>query len=161
MHRKFQLRPQLPQQLDIPAPLVAEDKIRPDAQALDAAQVARQPPNERLAGLLAERLVEVDQQQRVGAQRFDRAQLLRQGIDQRRHPAGGHHRVRVPIKRDHQPNRLVLFGVGEGLPDDLLVPQVHAVKEADGQADLAACGPQLIGGVDDSHVFSYMSCMVT
>jgi hypothetical protein len=34
----------------------------------------------------------------------------------------------------------VLARVGDGLPDDLLVAEMHAVENADGQADLAAAG---------------------
>jgi hypothetical protein len=45
----------------------------------------------------------------------------------------------------------MLFGVAEGLPDDLLVPQMRAVKEPDGQADLAARGLQFLRVMDDSH----------
>ncbi len=36
--------------------------------------------------------------------------------------------------------------IGDGLPDDLLMAEMHAVKHADGQADLAAAVAQLVGG---------------
>ena len=58
----------------------------------------------------------------------------------------------MPVKRHHQPDRLVLFGVAERLPDNLLMPEVHAVKETDGQADLASSRLELLCGLDDSHL---------
>ena len=57
----------------------------------------------------------------------------------------------MPVEREHQRDGLVLARIGEGLPDDLLVAEMHAVEEADGQADLAAARLQFIGGVDDLH----------
>ena len=44
------------------------------------------------------------------------------------------------VERDDQRDGVVLAGVGDGLPDDLLMAEMHAVKDADGQADLAAAG---------------------
>jgi hypothetical protein len=44
---------------------MAKDEIRPHTEALDVSQVARHPPDEALARLLAEGLVEVDEQQRI------------------------------------------------------------------------------------------------
>ena len=44
------------------------------------------------------------------------------------------------VKRDDERESVVLAGVGDGLPDDLLMPEMHAVKDADGEADFAAAG---------------------
>ena len=41
--------------------------------------------------------------------------------------------------------------VGDGLPDDLLMAEMHAVEHADGQADLAAGLGQFAGGGCDFH----------
>ena len=90
------------------------------------------------AGLFAEFFVEVNFQQRVRAERFNRAQFLRQRINQRRHAVRRDDGVRMPVKRQHQRDGVVLARVGDGLPDDLLMAEMHAVKHADGQADLAA-----------------------
>ena len=68
MHREFQFGPELPQELNVASPLVPEDEIRPDTKALNVIQIASQPPHEGFAGLLAKRLVELDEQQGVGAQ---------------------------------------------------------------------------------------------
>jgi hypothetical protein len=57
----------------------------------------------------------------------------------------------VPVECDYQSYRLVLSGVGEGLPNDLLMSEVHTVEETDGQADLAASRVEFLRGVDDSH----------
>ena len=88
-----------------------------------------------LARLPAEFFVEMNQQQRVRAQRFNRAQFLRQRINQRRHPVRRDDGVRMPVERNHQRNGVVLARVGDGLADDLLMAEMDAVKKADGQAD--------------------------
>ena len=76
------------QQRDVAAALVTKDKIRADAQALNFSQIARQPPDEFLPGLPAELFVKMNQQQRVRPERFNRAQFLRQRINQRRNVVG-------------------------------------------------------------------------
>jgi hypothetical protein len=48
------------------------------------------------------------------------------------------------VKRDDQGNGFVLAGVIDGLADDLLMPQMHAVKDADGEADFTLGNIQLI-----------------
>ena len=139
------------QQRDIAAALVAKNEIRPHANALDFSEVAGQSADERLAGLPAERAVEMNQQQRVRAQRFNRAQFLRQRINQRRHAVGRDHGAGVPVERDHQRNGVVLPRVGDGLADDLLMAEMNAVENADGQADFATAGLQFVCGMDDFH----------
>ena len=146
-----QFVPEFFKQRDIAAALVAENKIRAHAQALDFSEVAGQSADERLAGLPAERAIEMNQQQRVRAQRFNRAQFLRQRINQRRHAVGRDHDAGVPVERDHQRNGVVLTRVGDGLADDLLMTEVDAVKNADGQANLAVAVAKFICTVNDVH----------
>jgi len=43
----------------------------------------------------------------------------------------------MPVKSQHQRDGVVLPGVGDSLPDDLLMAKVDAVKNTDGQADFA------------------------
>ena len=119
---------------------MAEDKIRADANAVNFSKIARQAADEFLAGLLAEFFVELDQQNRVRAERFDRAQFLRQRINQRRHAVGRDDGIGMPVKSEDERDGVVLAGVGDGLPDDLLVAEMHAVKNADGQADFFSPG---------------------
>ena len=57
----------------------------------------------------------------------------------------------MAVEGDHHGEAVVLAGVGDGLPDDLLMAEMDAVKDADGQADLAAVWPQFVGGVDEFH----------
>src|SRR5258706_16177383 len=45
----------------------------------------------------------------------------------------------------------MLPGIAYGMTNNLLVPQMHAVKEADSRADILASALQLIGGVNNSH----------
>ena len=151
MHREAQLPPQLAQQLHIPAPLMAENEVGPDAETLEAAQVARQFSHKGLARLFAESPVEADEQQRVRAQGLNRAQFPGRRIDQRRHPIGSHDDARLRIERDHQHDRVMMPGIREGLANDLLVPQMHAVKKTDAQADFAAGGVELARSVNDAH----------
>ena len=47
---------------------------------------------------------------------------------------------------------VVLPGIGDGLPDDLLMAEMHAVEEPDGQADLAAAGFSSLAAVNDLHL---------
>ena len=74
-------------------------------------------------------LSKANQQQIVRAERFNRAQFLRQRINQRRHAVGRDDRIRMPVKRQHQRDGVVLARVGDGLPDDLLVAEMHAVEK--------------------------------
>ncbi len=83
-------------------------------------------------------LSKVNFQQRIRAERFDGAQFLRQRINQRRHAVRRDDGIGMAVKGDDERDRIVLPRVGDGLPDDLLVAEMHAVKHADGQADLAA-----------------------
>src|SRR5208282_6937039 len=140
------------EQRDVAATFVAENKIRADTEALDLSEVARQTANEIFARLSAEFFVEMNQQQRVRAQRFNRAQFLRQRINQRRHPLRRNDGVRVPVKRNYQRNGIVLVRIGDGLADDLLMAEMDAVENADGQAALAVAGLQFVCGMDDFHV---------
>jgi hypothetical protein len=57
----------------------------------------------------------------------------------------------MPIEGEDEREAIVLSRVGNGLPDDLLMAQVHAVEKADGQAYFAAGGLQLSCGVNDIH----------
>ena len=109
---KTQFRAQLFQQRHIAAPLVAENKIRADADAVDFPQIARQFADESFAGLFAESFVERNFQQRVRAERFNRAQFLRARKNLRRHAVGRDDGIRMPVKRDDQRQRLVLPRVG-------------------------------------------------
>src|SRR5258708_37994758 len=45
----------------------------------------------------------------------------------------------------------MLPGVGDGLPDDLLMAEMHAVEHADGQADFPSASSQFGCGVDEFH----------
>ena len=59
----------------------------------------------------------------------------------------------MPVKRDDQRHRVVQPRIRHRLPDDLLMPQMHAVKNPDGQTDFAAAIAQFVCGVNDFHKF--------
>ena len=45
----------------------------------------------------------------------------------------------------------VLPRISDGLPDDLLVPKMHAIKHADGKADFPSASGKLSCGVNEFH----------
>jgi len=55
----------------------------------------------------------------------------------------------------------MLACIGDGLPDDLLVAEMHAIKHADGESDLAAAIAQFVSGVDDFHEAGFLPRMDT
>src|SRR5579862_6112045 len=124
--------------------MVAENKIRPDTKALDLSETLRQATDKFFTTLSAEFFVKMDQQQGIHAERFDGSQLLRQRINQRRHMIRSDHGVWMPIEGKHEREGVVLARVGNSLPDDLLVSQMDAVKETNGQTHFAAGGLQFI-----------------
>ena len=141
------------QQRDIPAAFMAENKVRADANGKNPAKIARQFADENFAGFFAEGFVEGNFQQRVRAERFDGAQFLRTGINLRRRFFRRDDGARMPVEGCDHRQRVVLARVGNGLPDDLLMAEMHAVEHADGQADLATAVAQLTCGADDVHNF--------
>jgi hypothetical protein len=155
MHLKIQLPAQRFEERHVTVAPVAKNKIRAHADAVDLSQIARQFADEHIAGLLAECLVKVNFQKRVHAQRFDGAQLLGWRVNLRGNPFRSDDGIGMPVERHHQGQRLVLARVGDRLPDDLLVAQMHAVKHANSQADLAGAWIQLVGGMDDFHAISW------
>ena len=148
MHRKPEFFSQPAEQRDVAGALVAEGEFSADAKALDPRQIFRQSANEHFAGLLAESFIEMNQQQRVRSERFNHAQLLRQRLNQWRHARRSHHGVGMTIERENQRRGFVLAGVSNGLPDDLLMSEVHAVEETDREADFPAGGGKFFGGAD-------------
>ena len=137
MHREMQLRAERFEQRHISATLVAEDKIASHANALNLPQVEGQSTDESLAALFAEPPVEINQQQRIRAQRFDDTQFLRQRIDQRRNFGGRNDRAGMTIESHDQCHGVILPGIRYGLADDLLVAKMHAIEKSDGDANFA------------------------
>lgn len=130
---------------------MAEGEFTADADAVQVAEIEGEAADELLAGLLTERAVEADEEGVRDAERFDGAEFLRQRVEHRRHAAGRDDSVRVAVEGDDNGNALVLAGVGERLPDDLLVAEVDAVEDTDGHADFARAGAEFGGGSEDGH----------
>src|ERR1051326_250932 len=126
-------------------------EIRSDAGTEYSANLICQSTNERFARLLAEGFVKMNQEQCMRFKRFNGAQLLRQRINQGRHPGRSHDAVGMPIKRNHQRNACVLPRIGYRLPDNLLVAQMDSIKKPNGQADLAPARLQILCCVDNLH----------
>jgi hypothetical protein len=57
----------------------------------------------------------------------------------------------MAVKRDDQPECLVLMRITGRLTDDLVMPQVHPVKKSDRQANPMPGRTQFAQGVNDSH----------
>jgi hypothetical protein len=58
---------------------------------------------------------------------------------------------RVAVEGDDDGDALTLFGVGDGLSDDLLMAEMNAIEGADCRADLAVGGGQIAGGTEEFH----------
>ncbi len=56
----------------------------------------------------------------------------------------------MAIKGDDERDGIVLVSVGDRLADDLLVAEMDAVEDANGQTDFAAGGRKFGSGVDGS-----------
>src|SRR5262245_6435964 len=130
MHHKMQFPPELFEQLDVATATVAESERAPHAEAVHVTEIADQLPYELFTWLLAEGPVEVNQQRHVDPKRFHHSKLLGRGIDQGRIPFRRDHRIGMTIKRDGQSQCLMLPGIFDRLPEDLLVPEMHAIKHA-------------------------------
>lgn len=148
---EIQFGPELLQERNIAAPLVAEDEVRAHADAVEVAEIAGQLADEAFAGLSAERLIEMNQQQGVRSERFDGLDFSRQGIDQRWHAVWRDDGARVAVEGEDHGEAVGLAGGGEGSPDDLLMPEVDAIKDAEGETDFAVAGLQLGRVVDQLH----------
>jgi hypothetical protein len=129
---------------------VAENKIRADANAVNFSKIASQPADEFFAGLFAEFFVEEPAATRPRRAIQSRAifaaankSAAARGPAQRPNSDAG----QMSARR----NGVVLARIGNCLPDDLLVAEMHAVKKTDGEADLFAFGFQFVRGVDDFH----------
>ena len=58
----------------------------------------------------------------------------------------------MTIKSDDDGNGFVLLSVGDGLANDLLMAEMDAVENADGDTDLARAGVLFVGGANDVHL---------
>ena len=134
MDRKAQLRPETPQQIYIAPALMAKGKVFSHTDRLDRSEIVDHFANELLARQFAERFIEINQQHRIRSQRFESPQALGQGINERRDAMGGDDGARVLPKRHDQGLRSRRSGVANSSANDLLVPEMNAVKKADGHA---------------------------
>lgn len=150
VNSEFQFPAELLEQLDVAAAFMAEDEIGADAEALDTFEIAGEAADEGFTRLLAEGFIEVNQEENVRAQSFDGAQFLGQGIDEGRDAVWGDDGARVAIKSEDEGEGFVRAGVGDGLANDLLVAQMDAVEEADGEAGFAR-RTEFVGGANEAH----------
>jgi hypothetical protein len=81
---------------------------------------------------LAERFIKRQQQQRICTQGADGLYALLLSIDERRYAIRRDDLSRMPVKRDHECEPFLLPGIVDGLPYDLLVSEMDAVKKTDG-----------------------------
>ena len=85
------------------------------------------------------------------AKRLDGATFLRQRLDRRRHALRRHDGIGMAVEGHDHGERLVLLRIGDGLPNDLLMPQMHAIKHPDGHADAARAGREIGWCAEDFH----------
>src|SRR5207244_3970372 len=123
------------QQRHVAAALMAKNKIRADTDALHAAKIVNESANKRFRRLFAEGFVKTNFQQRIGAERFNRAQFLWLRINQRRNAIRRDDGIGMFVEGDDERDAIVLACIGDSLPDDLLMAEMDPVKHADGEAD--------------------------
>lgn len=151
MHAKSQLLAEVPEKRHVARAFVTKDKVSADAQRVEPAEIAGEVANELFAGNPAECLVETDDQQGIDTHGGDGPLFLGRGMDGGRRQHGRDNRGRVPVKRDHDRPRLVAAGVVDGLPDHLLMSEVNAVEDPDGEAGFLREILELGGGMNDLH----------
>lgn len=151
MHGEVQFAAERSQKSNVAAAFVAEHKIRTDTDGLNGSQIAGELADEGFTGLLAERAIEAQQEQRVRPERLNRAELLRLRIDEWWHFFRRDNGAGVLIEGDDKGKATMLAGVGDGLPDDLLVTEMDAVEHADGEADFAIAVGEAGGAVANLH----------
>ena len=61
----------------------------------------------------------------------------------------------MPIECDGERQALVLFRIGQGLPNDLLMTEVNAIEHSDGQRDFLSAGLEIICAVERLHRRDY------
>ena len=151
MNGEMQLGSKTPEQFHITTATMAEGESAADADAAELAEIPGQRADELLAGLAAERFVELNDPCGLDAKRPDGAQLLRQRIDRRRHMGRRDHGIGMAVEGHDHGERLVLLRVGDGLPDDLLMPEMHAVEHPDGHTNAARAGREIGWSAEDVH----------
>ena len=101
--------------------------------------------------MLTESAVEAQHEQRVHSKRLNGAQFLWQRVDERRHLVGRNDRARVLVESHHNGYTIMLSGIRDGLSDDLLVAEMHSIKDTYRQADLSPLGLQFSGNTNEFH----------
>src|SRR6185436_5250142 len=80
--------PDVPQEFDIPGPLMAKGKVISDTDAVNLAKPGGEIANELVAGSAAEGRVELDEKDGIHPQGFNGPKLLRERVDELRSPVG-------------------------------------------------------------------------
>jgi hypothetical protein len=150
-NREPQFVAKLTKELDVASTFVAKKKISADTQALDLPKAVCELADENGSGLFAEKLIEMEQQQRVRSERFYGAQLLRQRVDEQWYALGSDGGVGVAIERDNESNRFVLVGIGDRLANYLLMANMNAVKESNSDTNLPTSCFETANVADDVH----------
>ncbi|GEM_PF-5348934 len=131
---KMHLIAEFPEKFHIAAFAISKSKVFPDMDAADVAKNTRQFVYELFSGLFAKSAVEGDLQEEIHSQGLNRARFLRPGVDLHGYFVRSHYRAGMPVKGDDQAFGSSGTRFGHHLADDLLVPDVHPVKDPYGQA---------------------------
>jgi hypothetical protein len=118
---------------------------------MDGTQPLVQAANENVPGLLAQRLVKGQQEHRLRAELLQGAQPVFRGLNERGCAVRRHNGCRMPVEGDHDRGGIVLLRISLCLADDLLMPEMYAIEEADRQAGFASRGGEFFSGSGDLH----------
>jgi hypothetical protein len=152
VHDEMQLCSHRLQQLNIPSPLMPELEGISDADAVDVLEIPREAADKILGGQLTEGPVEGDQPGRVGSERGEGAELLRERMDQARSVIRGEDGSRVAVEGDDDGEPFKPAGIIHRAADDLLMAEVDAIEHADGEADFPRSRLEFTGCAEDFHL---------
>jgi len=133
---------------------MAEGEMCADTNGLNSAQIYVQSLNKHFGRDLAHRFIEGQNEGSLNAKSLDCGKALGEMLNEARRRVGRDHHGGVLGKRDAHGRGFKLMGIGNGLSQDLLMPEMHAIEETNGAADAAGptiSGLQFAGVFEDFH----------
>jgi hypothetical protein len=149
IHRKSQFPAQRAQERDIPAAAVTEVEALAHGEAPESAETEDQFAHEFFTGLVAHGGIEAEDQHGVGTLNLQRRDALGQRLQESGGFFGSDNRQGVGIEGGHHRGRAAGPSIDLRLSDHMLVSEVDAIEETQGQAD--AVRSEGLRGAQDGH----------
>jgi hypothetical protein len=151
MNVESQVLPERAEQSHIAGTAVAKGKVAAYGDAEDLAKIAGQSADEHLTGLLAERVVEMKEEDDLHPEGADGTQLLVEGTNQGWRSFRCDDGAGVAIKSDGDSHGIVPLSIGDSLEDDALMAQMNAIEHTDGQTNFAVARRQFLSMAYNLH----------